>query len=297
MIHYLLGIDAGGTKTDFVLTDRQLNVIKKITLGGANPVDVGAEQMQNVLQKGIEACCDGFDYRKIACFAGIAGGATGNNKEMCRSVLAQFGFGCCDNGSDIDNCIAMTIGNTDGICIIMGTGIVAFCQQNKKLHRIGGWGYLIDKGGSGYHIGVDALHCALGCYDGRGGSNLLKTLFEESLEKSIPDAIPEIYAGGKAKIASFAPLVFEAYKNNDEHAKNILDRNVSEVTGLIQTAYRITNNEALPVFICGGLANEKDVLLPFFKQHLPCCDLHFVTIQPVMGALKKAFSISEYGEQ
>ena len=38
MADYLLGIDAGGTKTDFVLTDRQFNVIKEWTLGSANPV-------------------------------------------------------------------------------------------------------------------------------------------------------------------------------------------------------------------------------------------------------------------
>lgn len=296
MIPYLLGIDAGGTKTDFMLTDKQFNLINKITLCGANPVDIGIAQMHVVLQNGIEECCKGYKYKNISCFAGIAGGIAGNNKESVRSVLSQFGFGCFDNGSDIENCIAMTLGNADGICIIMGTGIVAFCQQNQKLHRIGGWGYLLDKGGSGYHLGADALYCALGCYDGRGGSEQIKNLLERQLNAKLPDAITEIYTGGKAKIASLAPIVFEAYQNNDEHAKSILDRNVAEVAGLIYTAFQIADNDDLPVFICGGLANKKDALQPLFKQHLPCCDLHFVTVPPVTGALQKASSISENGD-
>ncbi len=296
MPKYLLGIDAGGTKTDFVLTDRQFNVIKEWTLGSANPVDVGMGQMQNVLKEGIEHCCIGIDYSIVSCFAGIAGGISGDNKEKIHSYLSQFGFGSFDNGSDIDNCIAMTLGNKDGICVIMGTGIVAFCQKNNTLHRIGGWGYLLDKAGSGYHIGADALYCALGCYDGRGGSMLMKSLIEEKLNKTIPEAIPEIYAGGKSEVASYTPIVFEAYKQKDDYAKTILDRNVQEVASLIKTAQKIAQTEDLPVFICGGLTNEKDILVPFFKQHLPCCELHFSNNRPVNGALKKAHSISENGE-
>ncbi|MBR3956186.1 MAG: hypothetical protein IKJ63_12035 [Clostridia bacterium] len=296
MADYLLGIDAGGTKTDFVLTDRQFNVIKEWTLGSANPVDVGMGQMQNVLKEGIEHCCIGIDYSIVSCFAGIAGGISGDNKEKIHSYLSQFGFGSFDNGSDIDNCIAMTIEANDGVCVIMGTGIVAFCQQNNCLHRIGGWGYLLDKAGSGYHIGADALYCALGCYDGRGGSMLMKSLIEEKLNKTIPEAIPEIYAGGKSEVASYTPIVFEAYKQKDDYAKTILDRNVQEVASLIKTAQKIAQTENLPVFICGGLTNEKDILVPFFKQHLPCCELHFSNNRPVNGALKKAHSISENGE-
>ena len=293
MINYLLGIDAGGTKTDFVLTDRQFTIIKKCTLGSANPVDVGIEQMLYILREGIEYCCDGISPDEISCFAGIAGGITGGYKEIIHSFLSQFGFGSFCNGSDIDNCIAMTLEANDGVCVIMGTGVVAFCQHKHELHRIGGWGYLLDKGGSGYNIGADALYCALGCYDGRGGSLLIKKLIEKKLHKTIPDAIPEIYIGGKTKIASFAPIVFDAYKQQDDYAESILDRNVKEVADLIKTAYKIAKTEDLPAYICGGLAHEKDILHPFFKKYLTHDNLHFTTARPVNGALLKALAIAE----
>lgn len=291
MLQYLLGIDAGGTKTDLVLADRNLNILKELTLCGANPMDVGFKQMEHVLCEGIEHCCNGIDYNEISCFAGIAGGISGYNQQKIHSFLSRFGFGAFDNASDIDNCIAMTLGNRDGICVIMGTGIVAFCRHDNVLHRIGGWGYLLDKGGSGYHIGADALYCALGCYDGRNGSSLIKSLIEAKLNKTIPEAITEIYAGGKAKVATFAPIVFDAYKQQDAYAETILDRNVQEVAELIKTAYKIANTEDLPIYICGGLTNEKDTLHQFFKKHLSRSSIHFTTARPVNGALLKALTI------
>jgi len=44
----------------------------------------------------------------------------------------------------------------------------------------------------------------------RGGKTVLTELVEKRLGKGIPEMIPEIYAGGKRMIASFAPTVFEA---------------------------------------------------------------------------------------
>lgn len=293
MIRYLLGIDAGGTKTDFVLSDMNMNIISELTLGSANPMDVGFEQMQTVLTNGIKYCCNGIDMSIVSCFAGIAGGITGVNQQKIHSFLSRFNFGSFANDSDIINCIMMNSGTEDGICVIMGTGISVFLQHKNNIHRIGGWGYLLDKAGSGYHIGADALYCALGCYDGRGGSMLIKSLIEEKLNKTIPEAIPEIYIGGKTKIASLSPIVFDAYKQQDDYAESILDRNVKEVADLIKTAYKIAKTEDLPAYICGGLAHEKDILHPFFKKYLPRDNLHFTTARPVNGALLKALAIAE----
>lgn len=295
-IKYLLGIDAGGTKTDFMLTDLNMNIIKSFSFQSANPVDIGIDAAKRVLCEGITACCADISLNEISCFAGIAGGITGNNKEELHSFLSTFGFAYFDNGSDIENCIAETLGTQDGAVVIMGTGIVAFYQKNKDLHRIGGWGYLLDKGGSGYHIGADALNCALGCYDNRGGSVLLKEMIVNKLQAKIPDCIQKIHHKGKSLIASFAPLVFDAYKRKDLYAEKIIARNVQEVAILIQTAFTIAGNNMIPVYICGGLCNEKEILQPFFMDALPCCNIHFSSTKPVIGALKKAYSLLQNGE-
>ena len=53
-IKYLLGIDGGGTKTEFLLSDLNGNEIKRLFLGGSNPVNIGIENTLAVLEKGIK---------------------------------------------------------------------------------------------------------------------------------------------------------------------------------------------------------------------------------------------------
>ena len=71
---FLLGIDGGGTKTEFLLTDSVGNEIKRLFLGGSNPVNKGIENTFGVLNEGITKICDGLDFGEISAFAGIAGG-------------------------------------------------------------------------------------------------------------------------------------------------------------------------------------------------------------------------------
>ena len=147
---------------------------------------------------------------------------------------------------------------------------------------------MLDKGGSGYNLGVDALDSALRHIDGRGGSELLLRLIEAQLKNALPDSISRIYSSGKTGIASFAPLVFEAFKQADKEAERILRRNVQEVCQII-TAGCARFDEPPKVAICGGLVNDADILLPFFKECLhDNVQPEFITEPIVNGAIALA---------
>ncbi len=287
-IRYLLGIDGGGTKTEFLLTDLSGNALERVILGASNPVDVGIEKTKCILQEGIRQVCSGIDPREISVYAGIAGGISGNNLESIRRFLKKWSLGAVASGSDVNTALQLCLQGGDGICLIMGTGIVAFAQQGGKQHRIAGWGYLLDKGGSGYNLGADALDSALRHIDGRGGSELLLRLIEDQLQKPLADSISRIYSGGKTGIASFAPLVFEAFKQADKEAERILRRNVQEVCQII-AAGCAHFDEPPKVAICGGLVNDADILLPFFKEYLNnTVQPEFITEPIVNGAIALA---------
>lgn len=286
---YLLGIDGGGTKTEFLLTDPDMNEINRVILGPSNPVDIGMENTKALLERGIFQVCQGIDLRDVSVFAGLAGGISSDNKAQIRRFLSRFGFACFENGSDTENALELTLGGKDGISIIMGTGIVAFSQVGGQRYRIGGWGYLIDNGGSGYNFGVDALNSAFRSIDGRNGSSLLRSLIEKQIGKSLPDAISNIYAGGKSYIAALSPLVFEAYALGDPEAERIIDRNVEEVAGIIRASQEYQPNKNGKVVLCGGLCHEVDVLMPFFRKHLPeNCNIIFSPELMVNGAVSLA---------
>lgn len=291
---YLLGIDGGGTKTEFLLTDPNKNEVNRIILGPSNPVDIGMSNSQMLLEQGIIQVCQGIDLRDVSVFAGLAGGISSNNKAQIHKFLSRFGFACYENGSDTENALELSLAGSNGISIIMGTGIVAFSQVDGQRHRIGGWGYLIDKGGSGYNFGVDALYTAFRSLDGRGGSELLCELIEKQIGKPLPDAISDIYTGGKSYIAGLAPLVFNAYEMGDKYAGEIIDRNVQEVVAIIRAGQQYQPNRNGKVVMCGGLCHKSDILMPFFRKYIQEeTELIFSTEKMVDGAVSLAKHYTE----
>lgn len=290
-IKYLLGIDGGGTKTEFLLTDLKENEIKRIFLGASNPVNIGIENTKAILRQGIEEICEGFDFAKISVFAGLAGGGTGNIKTELNSFLGSFGFGAYSNGRDTDSVVKIALKDKDGVAMIMGTGIIAFSSCNGELHRVGGRGYLVDKGGCGFNFGSDALTCAFEFLDGRGGSRLIFDLVEKKLGQNLDTSAPAIYAGGATFVASLAPVIFEAYEQGDDEAHKILERNTYEVAKIIKTARKHLKNGGKTV-ICGGLCKQKGILLPFLADHLKGEDLPIFSDEKMIdGAVLIAKSI------
>ena len=266
-IKYLLGIDGGGTKTEFLLTDINGNEINRVFLGTSNPINIGIEKANDVLRQGISEICNDLDFAEISVFAGLAGSASDDINAEIHNFLGSFGFGAYSNGCDADSTISVALKGENGVAMIMGTGIIAYSCTDEKKYRIGGRGYMIDKGGSGFCLGSDALNSAFEFLDGRGGSGLILKLVEEKYKKKLCESVTEIYSGGATYIASFAPVIFEAYKLGDADAERILDRNTYEAAKLITAARKHMKKEDKTV-ICGGLCKQKDILKPFLLKYL-----------------------------
>ena len=113
---YYVGIDAGGTKTDFLLCDENEKQIKKITLGAGNPNDIGIDACIELLSAGLDELC--ANLTPNAVFAGVSGGGYGENARRIRSFLeARFPNSKVENGSDVLNVIYSS----------ESEGTVAFC--------------------------------------------------------------------------------------------------------------------------------------------------------------------------
>lgn len=292
---FLLGIDGGGTKTEFLLTDIDKNEVRRVVLGASNPVNVGIEKCKCILRDGITAVCDGIPLNMIQVFAGIAGSGSEEIKALLNNFLRQFCFNVVSNGSDTELALQCALNADDGMIVIIGTGVVGFARSNGVVHRIGGWGYMIDKGGSAYHFGADALSVAYEFFDGRGESSVIAELVMKKLGSAYENAITDIYSGGPAFVASFAPIVFEAYKRNDPIASAIIQRNIEEIIKLIAAArneYGIKR-----IVFCGGLCKQKDILDKFLKDKIDkSISYEFLDKPMVYGALELAQTLSDKGD-
>ena len=294
-MRYYLGIDGGGTKTALLLTDGEGNVIRREYADACNPMDIGLERAKDILRRAIGDICHTVPMSSVTMFAGIAGAGSDAAKQEMHRFFASFGFGRFENDSDNRNILEAGLGERDGISVIVGTGICAFAKCEGKLNRIGGWGYFVDRGGSGFNLGRDALDAYFSAYDGTGEMTLLTELIEEKTNCLPETLVGRIYSGGKAYVASFAPLVTEAFLRGDAAADAILERNASCAARVILAAGKhfSEDQKPIPVVLCGGLSGDAAFVsrLTRMLAQDPRLHIEILSREPVWGAVMAAMKL------
>lgn len=298
--HYFLGIDGGGTKTVFKLVDKNGITVREIRKGAVNPNDIGMENAIALLKSGISEVCEDIPYSDVTMFAGIAGGGlSGDNAKILNRFFSEFGFFAFDNGSDIENLVALR-DEDPRVLVIMGTGFIVYALNGTDRKRIAGWGQFFDEGGSGYTLGKDAITAVLCAGDGSGKPTLLTRLLEEKIGETAEAHLVQFYQGGKRYIAEFAELVFRATEYGDEVANAILENNLSFAAHRIDTAVNALtkhpqNKMPIPVFFSGGISRKSNIIFPIIEKHLRNCSCQLIRLdnEPVEGAIRRASKIFE----
>ena len=289
-VEYFLGIDGGGTKTDFALADINGNIIARKILQGCNPNDVGFKETFRVLNEGIFATCENISFDKISVFAGLAGCSSAENLPRISKFLDGFGFCRFDNHNDAQNAVAAGLHNSDGVSVILGTGCIAYAKQGRKLYRIGGYGYLFGDVGSGFAIGRDTILVSLQHEDGMGEKTVLTQMVKEKCKgQTVLSKIDLFYEKGKREITQYAPIAFDAYELGDDVAKRIVMNNIGEVAKMIQTSADKISPDNIRVSLMGGLTARADIIIPlledFLKNDKYKYDITVCDDPPVIGAL------------
>ncbi len=295
-MEYIIAIDGGSTKTDFVLCDVRGMVLKRLLFESSNPNVVGMKQSQNVLFEGISRLIREYNitqYSSICMFAGISGGSTGGNQlEIAKFLNTAFAGAVVEVDSDAVNAMNLGLKDGNGISVIAGTGSIVFARSNGVFHRIGGWGYLFDMAGSGYDLGRDAIYAALCEYDKTGRQTLITKLLEQEMGGSIADGLDKLYREDKRYIASFAPVVFHAYDMGDAVANEIIQKTVVRLKKMIDTAAQYFTTKSVNVSCTGGLFQSA-----IMKQRIAENSPHhfiFPALPPVYGAVWQACKMAGY---
>lgn len=269
-----IGIDGGGTKTEFVLFNEHGTIKKHILLEGSNPNLYGMETICRTLKCGIDSLleCNTEEATVGGIYGGIAGALSGDNRERIQAFLKDhYGQYSCECNSDIFNVSASAVDSDCAIVVICGTGLNVSAINGQSLRRVGGWGYLFEGKGSGFDIGRDALTAVLAMDDGIGKKTMLKELVEKRIGTTVWDSIHHIYSEKPSYVASFSKEAFEACKKGDDVARSIVKTNLESITNKINylAEHFVCGNE---VIMSGGLINDTYVLdefiIPALKEEL-----------------------------
>lgn len=266
---WMIGVDAGGSKTEFVLFNSDGEILRRIVKGGANPNLCGVDESLSVLKGGIDELLR-IKASVKSIFIGIAGYTTNNGKMVESEIKKTYSRLNVKFDSDMCNAVVSVVIDKPCIASICGTGLVVYKYDGQKVKRLSaGYGNLLEKSGSGYNIGLQALQVALEYRDGVLEYSQMVSLVEQKLGGRVWEHIHEIYSEPSVYsfIASFAPIVFEAFKCGDKQAEKILNDNAERIAYLINCAYQ-ENKETTNLLALMGSVHQSQTFRDLLEQRL-----------------------------
>ncbi|MDZ7331840.1 MAG: hypothetical protein ONB13_02295 [candidate division KSB1 bacterium] len=278
MNRYVIGVDGGGTKTNFVLIDSLGNIIASAKGESTNYQVVGGKKLREELLKGFDSLIkqSNLPANKIDhIFLGLAGAGRDSDRKEIVALFHDTEFNkkvIVD--SDAMAALAGAFATGPGIIIISGTGAICFGKNSQgKIVRSGGWGYLLGDEGSGYFIGREAIVAALKDFDGRGEKTSLKDKLTTHFRlNSIDQIIPQIYQNriDRVAIADLAPIVFAEAKNGDAVAAEIIRRTGKELGLLAKAVAQRLNFEGdeIRVALIGSIFKQRDMVIHEIAKEL-----------------------------
>ncbi|WP_226683132.1 N-acetylglucosamine kinase [Sutcliffiella horikoshii] len=274
----IIGIDGGGTKTTGVAVDDSGKITAFKTVGPSNPNSSSEETVRHEINELFSV----LTKRKAlteedVVFAGISGVESGGKKEWFIKLLREFTGPLANIFVDNDAVTALyseTKGQP-GIVCISGTGSIAFgINESQKRGRVGGWGFLIGDGYSGFALGKRALEHIFSEFDcGELPEEMATLILKKFNVKTVPELIPNMYELGKSRdrVASIAKIVIELSDTGDEKATKFLheaaDSMFKDITLLFHKLYEHEGDHTqIPIVLTGGINQHAKLIINYLKE-------------------------------
>jgi N-acetylglucosamine kinase-like BadF-type ATPase len=296
---YVLGIDAGGTKTVAYLADADGRIVGEGRAGGANLQAHGELEVEKAVHHVIEEALGDRDVAAAAICLGMAGVDRPDDASTVRSILRRLGFK--SRTLVVNDALVALVAGVDtqpGIVVISGTGSIAYGVSGRKVAaRAGGWGSVLGDEGSGYWIGRRALVAVMRAFDGRGPSTRLTPLMLEHFRVARPDGlVHQIYDRGIGRhaVAAAGAIVERARAEGDLVASEILQDASIEIADAVQSvASRLgMRGEAFPTVLSGGIFKSIPWLVADLARRLedvvPRSAVSLLEVEPALGAVRLA---------
>lgn len=269
-MNYLIGIDAGGTKSELIAYDLNDNVIFNKIGGAGNPA-VNLDKTVNNIISLIGDCANELGKDNCLLIAiGMASVESGNYAELIKKyVESTYGINT-KIFNDAEMACKAYFGNSDGILAIAGTGSSCFVQKKGQGEMVGGWGHIIGDEGSGYHTVMEVIKNIVCKFDRNiPFDNLSKKILTNIGGTSRSEIMNFIYGNEKSTIASLFPVIVESSMEGDSYAVSLLENAGKLLAELTCIAYKkkgFKNN--ITIGIKGGVFHNSCCLISAYMNEL-----------------------------
>ncbi|MDI9407285.1 MAG: BadF/BadG/BcrA/BcrD ATPase family protein [Chitinophagaceae bacterium] len=163
-------------------------------------------------------------------------------------------------------------GDRPGILVISGTGCIAVGRNAEgREHRCGGWGWLLDGGGSAMDIGRDGLMQSVRMADGREPETALRdALWRELAISSAQELKGRVVQAdfGAAGFAALAPCIDRLAAAGDPVAAAIIETSAAALVELVSGVAGTLALGAPAVAAVGGAITHLPVLRQRYRTGL-----------------------------
>lgn len=266
---FIAGIDGGGTHTRIEMRDMDNTLVRRGGFGPFNINSIGETAFRGLLRE-VFAWCGGMENCARLC-VGAAGISNPKVGEILGEELAQAGFAgqwklCGDQEIALRGAM-----DGPGVVIISGTGSICFGKNAAgQTARSGGFGHLIDDGGSGYALGRDVLACAVRAVDGRLEDTAILQAVCQKLGSGPEGIVPFVYSPetDKAAIAKFSYIALELAERRDASSLEILRRGAAELASLVRAVQGRLGLSGCRIAMLGGLLTEENAYRQVVAEEL-----------------------------
>ncbi|MBW4040850.1 MAG: N-acetylglucosamine kinase [Acidobacteria bacterium] len=285
-----LGVDGGGTKTEFVVIDEHGSTIAEAVGPTLSAFPADEALIRRVLRDGIAAT--GIDPAGVdrAFFALPGYGESTADLAVLQRVPGEvLGHDRYAVGNDMVAGWAGSLGGADGINVVAGTGSIAYGEWQGRSARAGGWSELFGDEGSGYWTAVRGLNAFSRMSDGRLPCGPLHARIREAVgAPSDLDVIAVVvgdWADDRSRIAALSRDVVGAAEAGDAVAAAIVAEAGRELAGLVHAVRDTLGADSrLPVSYSGGMFQAPRVLTAFRAALGDGFDLVEPLYGPAIGA-------------
>lgn len=294
-----LGVDGGGTKTEFVGIDEHGDVLARALTGTTYHLEVGLQEALVRIAQGVGSVCSTLGIEPGALgyvFLGLP--AFGEDARVdpllvagCAPVLGHDRYRC-DN--DMVCGWAGSLACADGINLVAGTGSIAYGERQGHGARVGGWGEMFSDEGSAHWIAIQGLQAFTRMSDGREPRGPLHRIVTDALSLDDDLALCARVMGERGmtrgEIAALAPLVSDAADAGDPAAAAILDRagtELADIAHALRRKLRFRDDERVALSWSGGVLTNQAAVRAALLRELEARDLFDVVMprhDPGVGA-------------
>ncbi len=300
---YFLGVDAGGTRTTFLLADEDRE-LGRVVAGSIKRLrrEEGATQ-QNLTNALHElTALSGVPMLSVArCCVGASGTSAPLVADWITEAFRPLVGGEFVLVEDVEIALDAAFQGGRGILVLAGTGSnVAGRGNDGEIVTAGGWGPVLSDEGSGYFLGTEGLRRGFRAIDEQRSSVLLDVIQGYWKLASVGELLAFANANPSPDFSQLAPLVVECAANGDEVAIEVVRSGGVELAALaklvIERLRRATDSgegfNIPPIALAGSILEKVELVRQSLEEALrreySAIEIFATAVDPVQGALWRA---------